>query len=77
MIELKGIDVIFNKGTSLEHKALEAVDFRVEQGEFVTVIGGNGAGKSKLMNVLADWLRLLWQRVAWLVSLPTTVTATA
>ncbi|PCJ26301.1 MAG: ABC transporter ATP-binding protein [Rickettsiales bacterium] len=53
MIELKGIDVIFNKGTKLENHVLKSIDLKVETGEFITVIGGNGAGKSTLMNVLS------------------------
>jgi len=53
MIELKDIDVIFNKGTNLENHVLKLLNLKVKKGDFVTVIGGNGAGKSTLMNVLA------------------------
>lgn len=53
MIKLKGIEVFFNKGTPLEVYSLKDVDLKIEEGEFVTIIGSNGAGKSTLMNVLA------------------------
>ena len=53
MIELKGIDVTFNAGTPLETRALRGVDLTVPAGEFLTVIGSNGAGKSTALNVLA------------------------
>ena len=53
MIELKGVNVVFNKGTKIENHVLKNIDFRVMDGEFVTIIGGNGAGKSTLMNVLS------------------------
>jgi len=53
MIELKDINVIFNKGTKLENHVLKNINLKVLDGQFVTIIGGNGAGKSTLMNVLA------------------------
>lgn len=53
MIELKNLNVIFNKGTKLENHVLKDIDFKVMDGQFVTIIGGNGAGKSTLMNVLS------------------------
>ena len=53
MIELKGVNVVFNKGTKIENHVLKNIDFKVMDGQFVTIIGGNGAGKSTLMNVLS------------------------
>lgn len=53
MIELKNIELVFNKGTKLENKVLKGINLNVDEGEFITIIGGNGAGKSSLMNVLA------------------------
>jgi len=53
MIELKGVNVVFNKGTKIENHVLKDIDFKVLDGQFVTIIGGNGAGKSTLMNVLS------------------------
>lgn len=53
MISLKGIKVVFGRGTPLEKQALNGVDLTIEEGSFVTVIGSNGAGKSTLLGVLA------------------------
>ena len=53
MIELSDVHVTFNKGTPLETKALRGVDLKVPNGQFLTVIGSNGAGKSTSLNVMA------------------------
>jgi putative ABC transport system ATP-binding protein len=53
MIELRNINVTFNKGSKLENHVLKNIDFKVQDQQFVTIIGGNGAGKSTLMNVLS------------------------
>lgn len=52
MIALDGVSVVYAKGTPLEKRALAGVDLRVEDGQFVTVIGSNGAGKSTLLGAL-------------------------
>ena len=57
MIELRNLNVIFNKGTELAKRALENINFEISKGEFVTMIGGNGAGKSTVMNTLAGEIR--------------------
>ena len=53
MLELKNIHLTFNKGTVNEKKALQGVDLTLKDGDFVTVIGGNGAGKSTMLNVIS------------------------
>lgn len=53
MIKLENIHVIFNPGSSIEKRALRGIDLSISQGEFVTVIGGNGAGKSTVMGVIS------------------------
>ena len=53
MLELKSIYKIFNAGTVNEKIALRGVDLHLKEGEFVTVIGGNGAGKSTMLNCVA------------------------
>ena len=53
MITLKNIKVTFNPGTLIEKKALRGIDLCINDGEFVTVIGSNGAGKSTVLNVIA------------------------
>ena len=44
MIELKDLHVIFNKGTKIKNHVLKGIDLKVLDGQFVTIIGGNGAG---------------------------------
>ena len=53
MLEVKGIYKTFNPGTVNEKHALNGVDLTMEDGDFITVIGGNGEGKSTLMNAIA------------------------
>ena len=53
MLELKNVKKTFNKGTINEKKALTGVNLKMEPGDFVTVIGGNGAGKSTILNMIA------------------------
>lgn len=53
MFELRNVTKAFNKGTQDEKLALDNVSLKLEAGEFVTVIGGNGAGKSTMQNVIS------------------------
>ena len=53
MIELADIVVTFSRGTPLETTALRGVTLEVPSGQFLTVIGSNGAGKSTALNVIA------------------------
>ncbi|MGN0171163.1 MAG: ABC transporter ATP-binding protein [Acutalibacteraceae bacterium] len=53
MLEIKNIHKTFNKGTINEKHALQGIDLTLAEGEFVTVIGGNGAGKSTMLNAVA------------------------
>lgn len=53
MLQLNSIYKTFNAGTVNEKKALNGVDLHLEPGDFVTVIGGNGAGKSTTLNAIA------------------------
>lgn len=53
MIELKNIDLLFSQGTALEKHVLKNFSLIIEPGDFVTVIGSNGAGKSSLLNMIA------------------------
>ena len=53
MLKLIGIKKTFNPGTVNEKKALCGVDLTLNEGDFVTVIGGNGAGKSTTLNAIA------------------------
>ena len=53
MLEIKNICKTFNKGTVNEKVALRGVSLTLNDGDFVTVIGGNGAGKSTMLNAVA------------------------
>ena len=53
MLELKNIHKTFNLGTINEKVALNGVNLTLNEGDFVTVIGGNGAGKSTTLNAIA------------------------
>ena len=53
MLEAKNIVNTFNNGTVNEKQALRGVSITLNDGDFVTVIGGNGAGKSTFLNAIA------------------------
>ncbi len=53
MLELKNIVKTFNAGTVNEKRALNGLNLTLNDGDFVTVIGGNGAGKSTMLNAIA------------------------
>ena len=57
MLEMKNVTKIFNPGSIDEKLALDNLSLTVSEGEFVTVIGGNGAGKSTMQNAICGtWL---------------------
>jgi len=51
LIQLQGVTKIYGEGTAAVH-ALRGVDLRIDEGEFVAVMGPSGSGKSTCMNVL-------------------------
>ncbi len=53
MLTLTNVTKTFNAGTVNEKKALTGVNLHLEPGDFVTVIGGNGAGKSTMLNMIS------------------------
>ena len=53
MLEIKNIYKTFNPGTINEKVALNGLSLKLNEGDFVTVIGGNGAGKSTMLNAVA------------------------
>ena len=53
MLKLHQVSKTFNPGTINEKKALKSIDLHLKPGDFVTVIGGNGAGKSTMLNAVA------------------------
>ena len=53
MLELKNVTKIFNKGSIDEKVVLDHLNLDVEDGDFITIIGSNGTGKSTLFNCIA------------------------
>ena len=53
MLKVNNISKTFNAGTINEKKAIDGLSLSLKEGDFVTVIGGNGAGKSSLLNAVA------------------------
>ena len=53
MLKIEGVRKTFNAGTVNEKVALNGLNLHLQPGEFVTVIGGNGAGKSTMLNAVA------------------------
>ena len=52
-LEIQDVHKVFNRGTINEKVALNGVNLNLNPGDFVTIIGGNGAGKSTTLNALA------------------------
>ena len=52
MLELKNISKTFNAGTVNEKQAIDNLSLTLNDGDFVTGIGGNGAGKSTMLNLI-------------------------
>ncbi|MGM9612414.1 MAG: ABC transporter ATP-binding protein [Butyricicoccus sp.] len=53
MLEIKDVFKTFNAGTINEKRAINGLNLTLNNGDFVTVIGGNGAGKSTMLNLIA------------------------
>ena len=53
MLEICHVNKTFNRGTVNEKQALKDLNLTLKDGDFVTIIGGNGAGKSTTLNAIA------------------------
>lgn len=53
MLKIQKVSKTFNLGTVNEKKALNSISLELLEGDFVTIIGGNGAGKSTMLNMVA------------------------
>ncbi|HIT06325.1 MAG TPA: ABC transporter ATP-binding protein [Candidatus Scybalocola faecipullorum] len=53
MLDIINVSKSFNKGTPIQKNALIGLNLHLDKGDFVTVIGGNGAGKSTMLNAVA------------------------
>ena len=52
MLELKGIHKYYNPGTVNEMYLFRGFDLKIEQGEFLSVVGSNGSGKTSMLNII-------------------------
>lgn len=52
VIELKGVEKVYNSGKDITLKALDGIDLVIREGEFVAIMGPSGSGKSTMMNIL-------------------------
>ena len=57
MLELQNIVKRFNAGTVDETTVFDNFNFKVEKGEFVSVIGSNGSGKTTLLNLICGSMK--------------------
>lgn len=57
MLELKNIVKRFNAGTVDESTVFDGFDFKVNKGEFVSIIGSNGSGKTTMLNLICGSLK--------------------
>ena len=53
MMRADNLKVTFNAGTPIENPAMRGMSLHIQDGEFVTVIGSNGAGKSTFLNAIS------------------------
>ncbi|KRK63960.1 ABC transporter, ATP-binding protein [Companilactobacillus tucceti DSM 20183] len=53
IVEVKNIEKIYGKAGEKQYKALSDVNFEVEPGEFVGIMGASGSGKTTLLNILS------------------------
>lgn len=56
MLKLQNLEKVFNRNTVNENYLFRQLDFQVDKGDFITIIGSNGAGKSTLLNLIAGSL---------------------
>ena len=57
ILEVRNLTHTYSAGTPFEHKAIDNMNFSVERGEFIGIIGHTGSGKSTLMQHLNGLLR--------------------
>lgn len=53
MLKIENVTKTFNKGSVNEKTVLKDLSLHLKEGDFVTVIGGNGAGKSTMLNIVS------------------------
>jgi putative ABC transport system ATP-binding protein len=58
MMEVRDLYKTFNPGTPIENLVLRGLSLTIESGQFITVIGSNGAGKSTFLNAISGDLQM-------------------
>jgi putative ABC transport system ATP-binding protein len=53
MIEINHIHKVFNKGKANQVDAINGIDLKINNGEFLVIVGSNGSGKTTLLNLVA------------------------
>jgi len=56
MLSAQDLHITFNPGTPIETQALRGMSLEIPTGQFVTIIGSNGAGKSTFLNAISGEL---------------------
>lgn len=56
MLQIKNLQKIFNKDTVNEKIVFKDLNFHINEGDFITIVGSNGAGKSSLLNLISGSL---------------------
>ena len=57
MLDVKNVSTTFAKGTVNEHIALEKINLHLDRGEFLTIVGSNGAGKSSTLRTISGLVK--------------------
>ena len=52
MLELQNITKIYHPGSATEHRLFEGFSLTVPDGQFVSIVGSNGSGKTSLLNII-------------------------
>lgn len=62
ILKVRNIHKTFEVGTPNENHVLKGINLNMEKDDFISIIGGNGAGKSTFLTVLQVLFRLIMGR---------------
>lgn len=55
LVELKDTSLVFNNGNSSGVRALDKINLKIEKDDYITVVGGNGSGKTSLLKTVSEY----------------------